>query len=264
MTSRSKKDVLPRADSSERLGIILKRNLDPKSPGKWTVRLNRISENPLASIENQTQTQTPKRLRNSVSNSTETTPKKSHEPTTPRSSRRSRILNKIEEEENHDQEEVNTAPSPPKRTRRNSALVAITKISDNVVEMAAADPCTPTTKGMPARRKSILKTPTAAQKTGTPRRSIQFSAKIEEYELIKKSAKKKVVDEEGDVEMGGLAMARKRLHVSAVPKSLPCREKEYMEIYSFLEGNLLDQIGGCIYISGVPGTGEQANSHEFE
>ncbi|XP_052893672.1 origin recognition complex subunit 1 [Anopheles moucheti] len=57
-----------------------------------------------------------------------------------------------------------------------------------------------------------------------------------------------------------LALARERLHVSAIPSSLPCREKEYEEIYNFLEGKIFDGCGGCMYISGVPGTGKTATT----
>lgn len=53
-----------------------------------------------------------------------------------------------------------------------------------------------------------------------------------------------------------LEMVRDRLQVSAVPESLPCREKEFATIYEFITGKLDDGTGGCIYISGVPGTGE--------
>lgn len=52
-----------------------------------------------------------------------------------------------------------------------------------------------------------------------------------------------------------LEMVRERLHVSAVPQSLPCREKEFNNIYAFVVGKLVDKCGGCIYVSGVPGTG---------
>ncbi|ALC41158.1 Orc1 [Drosophila busckii] len=55
-----------------------------------------------------------------------------------------------------------------------------------------------------------------------------------------------------------LQLAREQLHVSVVPKSLPCREKEFDNIYSFLEGKIEDQCGGCMYVSGVPGTGKTA------
>lgn len=55
-----------------------------------------------------------------------------------------------------------------------------------------------------------------------------------------------------------LQLARESLHVSVVPKSLPCREKEFENIYTFLEGKIQDQCGGCMYVSGVPGTGKTA------
>lgn len=55
-----------------------------------------------------------------------------------------------------------------------------------------------------------------------------------------------------------LEMVRERLHVSAVPTSLPCRDKEFDNIYNFVIGKLMDGCGGCIYISGVPGTGKTA------
>lgn len=59
-----------------------------------------------------------------------------------------------------------------------------------------------------------------------------------------------------------LEEARLRLHVSTVPESLPCREQEFQDIYSFVESKLLDHTGGCMYISGVPGTGKTATVHE--
>ncbi|XP_054593429.1 origin recognition complex subunit 1 isoform X3 [Nothobranchius furzeri] len=59
-----------------------------------------------------------------------------------------------------------------------------------------------------------------------------------------------------------LEEARIRLHVSSVPESLPCREQEFQDIYSFVESKILDGTGGCMYISGVPGTGKTATVHE--
>lgn len=61
-------------------------------------------------------------------------------------------------------------------------------------------------------------------------------------------------------DMDQMHTARERLHVSAVPQSLPCREKEFREIYNFLEDKLVDNCGGCMYISGVPGTGKTATT----
>lgn len=47
-----------------------------------------------------------------------------------------------------------------------------------------------------------------------------------------------------------LEIARESLHVSALLKSLPCRETEFENVFHFVEGKLLDKCGGCMYISG--------------
>lgn len=47
-----------------------------------------------------------------------------------------------------------------------------------------------------------------------------------------------------------LVEAQERLHVSAVPDTLPCREDEFSEIFGYVEGKLQEGTGGCIYISG--------------
>ena len=59
-----------------------------------------------------------------------------------------------------------------------------------------------------------------------------------------------------------LTEAQRRLHVSAVPDALPCREEEFAEVYSYVEGKLREGGGGCYYISGVPGTGKTATVME--
>ncbi|KAJ9593083.1 hypothetical protein L9F63_027675, partial [Diploptera punctata] len=51
--------------------------------------------------------------------------------------------------------------------------------------------------------------------------------------------------------------------VSAVPKSRYLVERKSLyNIYYFLLGKILDGTGGCMYISGVPGTGKTATVQE--
>lgn len=59
-----------------------------------------------------------------------------------------------------------------------------------------------------------------------------------------------------------LEQTSKRLDINSVPESLPCREEEYQNIYNFIEDKIKHNTGGCLYISGVPGTGKTATTHE--
>ncbi|CAN6596422.1 hypothetical protein TRVA0_001S02740 [Trichomonascus vanleenenianus] len=56
--------------------------------------------------------------------------------------------------------------------------------------------------------------------------------------------------------------ARNKLHVAAVPDSLPCRENEFSQIYLALESAIYANTGSCVYISGTPGTGKTATVRE--
>lgn len=64
------------------------------------------------------------------------------------------------------------------------------------------------------------------------------------------------------VQASPFQIARSRLHVAAVPSSLPCREGEFSLVYSHLEAAITEGTGNCIYISGTPGTGKTATVRE--
>lgn len=147
------------------------------------------------------------------------------------------------------QEDSDDSPTAPKR--RSPKIINQIILEEDTFD--ADTPSTPKSKSaVPKRRKSILKTPTTANlKPSTPRRSIQFSGFVEQCHYNPKESRFAEYNTASP-----LLDARKMLHVSAFPSSLPCREKEFQEIYSFLSTNLEDEIGGCIYISGVPGTGK--------
>ena len=56
--------------------------------------------------------------------------------------------------------------------------------------------------------------------------------------------------------------AQQHLRVSAVPDSLPCREDEFADIFCHIDNKLNEGGSGCLYISGVPGTGKTATVME--
>ena len=58
-----------------------------------------------------------------------------------------------------------------------------------------------------------------------------------------------------------VSLSRTLLHVGATPGYLPCREDEYLMIEGCIESLLEDEQGGCVYISGTPGTGKTATVH---
>ncbi|KAG7451431.1 P-loop containing nucleoside triphosphate hydrolase protein [Guyanagaster necrorhizus] len=51
------------------------------------------------------------------------------------------------------------------------------------------------------------------------------------------------------------------LHVGSRPDALPCRDGEYQHVLRSVRDLLEESSGGCIYISGVPGTGKTATIH---
>ncbi|XP_068095075.1 origin recognition complex subunit 1 isoform X2 [Hyperolius riggenbachi] len=109
----------------------------------------------------------------------------------------------------------------------------------------------------PTRKQAVPRTPTSARKT--PTRTPRTTPRSKSHTATPKIPERnQPVQKPGNV----LEEARIKLHVSAVPESLPCREQEYQDVYNFVESKLLDGTGGCMYISGVPGTGKTATVHE--
>ncbi|KAF9132670.1 Origin recognition complex, subunit 1 [Mortierella sp. 14UC] len=127
-----------------------------------------------------------------------------------------------EEESEEEESDEPTKPAPKKRQPKKQAAANTPK----------KRPAKATTKA-PSRTKSLI------VKTPTTQRAISATAPKTDFEH-----------------------ARNRLHVKAVPDSLPCREDEFMEIQEHLESAIEDGTGSCIYISGVPGTGKTATVHE--
>ncbi|XP_045147692.1 origin recognition complex subunit 1 [Echinops telfairi] len=189
---------------------------------------------------------------------------------------------KLQKREAEQPEAPSAAARAPGRVRRKSSALTLSRIrqqlrflgdgrnnedeeflqtsdpsdSSSEEEEEAATPRPPRTPGTVSRNlrsptRSSFQTPSKTpKKTPTCRTPRQATPQIRSRSLA--------AQEPSSV----LEEARLRLHVSAVPQSLPCREQEFQDIYNFVESKLLDHTGGCMYISGVPGTGKTATVHE--
>uniref|UniRef100_A0A8C7ZH27 Origin recognition complex subunit 1 n=1 Tax=Oryzias sinensis TaxID=183150 RepID=A0A8C7ZH27_9TELE len=98
---------------------------------------------------------------------------------------------------------------------------------------SAAAPQTPRSRQKPrATTRTPRKTPSRKTPPSTPRTPRHATPSIPNR-LLPTRQPANVLEE-----------ARIRLHVSAVPESLPCREQEFQDIYSFVESKILDGTGG--------------------
>ncbi|KAH8372892.1 hypothetical protein KR009_007276 [Drosophila setifemur] len=143
---------------------------------------------------------------------------------TPKRGRSKKIL----DEEDEDYTPKKSVQKTPTRLRRSSTTVKTATTPSKAAAISATS-LTPSQKLKKIRAGEL--SPSMQQRTNHP---------------VKDSSKSQ------------LQLAREQLHVSVVPKSLPCREREFENIYAFLEGKIQDQCGGCMYVSGVPGTGKTA------
>ncbi|KAI9241071.1 MAG: P-loop containing nucleoside triphosphate hydrolase protein [Podila humilis] len=101
------------------------------------------------------------------------------------------------------------------------------------------------------------------QKAANPRRTkttaLTTPARRSKTLVVQKPTTQRAI--EATVPQTDYEHARNRLHVKAVPDTLPCREDEFAEIQDQLRYAIEDGTGSCIYISGVPGTGKTATVH---
>lgn len=105
-------------------------------------------------------------------------------------------------------------------------------------------------------------TPHIIMSSRRPKRQSSVTTKEELEQTVtpaKRVFKTKRIEESNTNEF---LVAKTKLHTSTIPDNLPCREKEFQEIYLFLHTHISNRTSGCMYIAGVPGTGKTATVHE--
>ncbi|XP_050533491.1 origin recognition complex subunit 1 isoform X2 [Daktulosphaira vitifoliae] len=164
--------------------------------------------------------------------------------------------------ENVDLEKIDLDETIPKSKRKNSTMIDDEAkdvdfeidIWKTPVNKRIRQSMTPTNSGSKTRRKiledipenDLISTPKTPKKT--PKAYVKS---------LRASASKRL-DSGARVPCSPLEKARANLHLHAAPKHLPCRESEFKSIRSFLARKINDDLTGCMYVSGVPGTGKTA------
>jgi origin recognition complex subunit 1 len=105
--------------------------------------------------------------------------------------------------------------------------------------------------------KKISQTPKAVKRTLIVRRNTISSATMSPS--LQKRLNSKV---DAHSSLSVYEKARIKLHVANTPDCLPCRDKQFSDIYTFIESNLKNQTGGCLYVCGVPGTGKTLTTRQ--
>jgi len=184
-----------------------------------------------------------------------------------------KVLDMLELEDESD-DEIKAKKEPPilRRTRR--ASVSCTTPTRMVI--STVTPRKPLGKNS-SKKGAKSKASSSSDDDFTPKSRIRSSSDDEEVEPVmkmqnpksaKKTYKRKFTPQVPSRPMplpenvDAITEAQQRLHVSAVPMSLPCREDEFSEIYGYIVGKMEEGVGGCCYISGVPGTGKTATVME--
>lgn len=104
---------------------------------------------------------------------------------------------------------------------------------------AAAEPKSPITTRTP--RRSTVATVTTKTAVATPS---QIRRQIRDGVITPGMRQRDNHAEGASVVRTDVQLVKESLHVSAVPKSLPCRETEFNNIESFIECKILDECGG--------------------
>jgi len=90
--------------------------------------------------------------------------------------------------------------------------------------------------------------------------NISFEDKSPENSPYKPTTARKSI--KPSAQNNNLVLARQALQTSSIPDSLPCREQQFHELYSFCEDRMVSKTSGVLYVAGVPGTGKTATMRE--
>ncbi|GLV36357.1 Origin recognition complex subunit 1 [Carabus blaptoides fortunei] len=145
--------------------------------------------------------------------------------------------------------------------RRSSRQRHVKHYDDYIVHQDSSPPSTPVPEDIVKSSRSRAKrTNVVADEPmmTTPKKQLRVVSTPKSSRILVKNMTPGIEERDEVMDTCGTPMQRARAGLSfyKLPAKTPCRESEYMNIYTFISGRLRDQTSGCMYISGVPGTGK--------
>ncbi|KAJ7128891.1 P-loop containing nucleoside triphosphate hydrolase protein [Mycena crocata] len=116
----------------------------------------------------------------------------------------------------------------------------------------------------PSKRRRMLAHPTPHSKAAIARRSkgtVSASPRKRAKLAVRSTNANLSFDSLAHLPQDPWLRAMHVLHVGSRPDALPCREEEFDRVLGSVSDLLEEGSGGCVYISGVPGTGKTATVH---
>ncbi|KAF8323765.1 P-loop containing nucleoside triphosphate hydrolase protein [Clavulina sp. PMI_390] len=153
----------------------------------------------------------------------------------------------------------NRTPHTPRKRRRIGTTHSPSKRDDFDMENTRIFQ-TPSKPKQPSRAASVAPTPhskaglRARQRLKSRRNSTGHKLAAPEFSVTDTKALSRLPK---DAHLRAMHV----LHVGSRPDALPCRDEEFNDVLEKVLVLLEDGAGGCVYISGVPGTGKTATVH---
>ncbi|ODN04592.1 Origin recognition complex subunit 1 [Orchesella cincta] len=148
---------------------------------------------------------------------------------------------------------VNKKKAPKKRTETKSDAKGTTptpRLRTRIKSLKEAESPAPST----SRRRGETKVASVGTDE-TPRSSRRNPVKTPANATSDTPSKSAASSQSGEIIQG--KKLEWKFNVYGIPKCpLPCRESQFEEIWKFLFENITEKASGCMYVSGVPGTGK--------
>ncbi|KAL0955101.1 hypothetical protein HGRIS_004017 [Hohenbuehelia grisea] len=165
----------------------------------------------------------------------------------------SEVEEEIQCDPSDEEDELDEPKTPSRKRKRVAATPRKTRVPSSPSKRGRSAPSTP--------RKSRTSNARLAQPTPHSKAALAQRRKKQKMNIRPSGLSYEGLADVDHLPQDPWQRALHLLHVGSRPDALPCRDDEYGQILHSVNDLLEEGSGGCIYISGVPGTGKTATVH---